>query len=273
MRFLSIISLFILFGCNKKPNDIVNLNNNTIYILGHAGSGITSSFPTNSFESIQNAFSIGADGSEMDVQLTKDSVLVLYHNETLEGNTNLSGKIRDLTWSQIQEGQYTVTPYTNYKICSLEDVVKTISDTSALLTLDIKLLPSINETKSEYIYYFASAVVNLINDYNLHNRCYIESQDFDFLQTIRLMDLEIRCFIYPQEFETGLGIAQTLDLYGITISTENITKEQVELAHANNFWVTIWDVHSKKENRDAVLKFPDMIQTDNLSYLIKYLKK
>ena len=47
--------------------------------------GITSQFPINTFESINSALALGADGSEVDIQMTKDSVLVLFHNRKLVG--------------------------------------------------------------------------------------------------------------------------------------------------------------------------------------------
>ena len=63
-----------------------------------------------------------------------------------------------------------------------------------------------------------------------------------------------------------------MNLFGITISTNNITDAEVEIAHDAGYWVTIWDVHTKAENREAIRKNPDMIQTDRVKYLTKQLK-
>jgi len=93
------IMLFIVSSCQKEDFDIINLNSNKISILGHGGMGIEHTYPMNSFESILNCLSIGADGTELDVQKTKDSVLVAFHDESLENSTDISGRIFNATWA------------------------------------------------------------------------------------------------------------------------------------------------------------------------------
>ena len=44
---------------------------------------------------------MGADVLEVDVQQTKDGVLVLRHDDTLDRTTDLTGLIADYTWSQL----------------------------------------------------------------------------------------------------------------------------------------------------------------------------
>ncbi len=60
--------------------EIHNLNNNQISIFGHAGMGFEFEYPIDTYQSIEPVLRIGADGSEMDIQMTSDSILVLYHN-------------------------------------------------------------------------------------------------------------------------------------------------------------------------------------------------
>ena len=61
------------------------------------------------------------------------------------------------------------------------------------------------------------------------------------------------------------------DLHGISIHNDNITKEQVTIAHENGLYVIIWGVENSQENKDAVLKSPDFIETDDLKDLINFL--
>jgi glycerophosphoryl diester phosphodiesterase len=76
-----------------------NQQSGSVEILAHgAGQGVA---PTNTLVALKQAFDDGADILEIDVQLTKDNVLVLHHDDTLDRTTNLSGAIADLTWSQI----------------------------------------------------------------------------------------------------------------------------------------------------------------------------
>ena len=43
---------------------------------------------------------------EMDVQITRDNVPVLFHDSTLNGVTNGSGKIQDKTWAEVSQIRY-----------------------------------------------------------------------------------------------------------------------------------------------------------------------
>ncbi|MCC6278505.1 MAG: CotH kinase family protein [Oligoflexia bacterium] len=57
----------------------------------------------NTIESIQTAFDLGADLVEIDIQRTKDNVLVLFHDWNLDCRTQLSGTIEDYTWSELKK--------------------------------------------------------------------------------------------------------------------------------------------------------------------------
>ncbi|MBF9239951.1 hypothetical protein I2I05_21345 [Hymenobacter sp. BT683] len=62
-----------------------------LLVIGHAGSGFFTPInpfnplPPNSWRSIARALEAGADGIEVDVRLSQDSIAVLYHDGTLEG--------------------------------------------------------------------------------------------------------------------------------------------------------------------------------------------
>ncbi|NRA11936.1 MAG: hypothetical protein HRT57_08275, partial [Crocinitomicaceae bacterium] len=114
--FLIISIIIIALGCTPETYEITNLNNNEIEVMGHAGMGFSDLYPINTAESIMRCINEGADGTELDIQLTADNILVGFHNSDLEGNTNFTGKIRDYTWNELKEARYTSTPQLNYKI-------------------------------------------------------------------------------------------------------------------------------------------------------------
>lgn len=63
-----------------------------------AGQGVA---PTNTLLALTTAHAAGADVLEIDVQLTRDNVLILQHDDTLDRTTDLSGAVADMTWAQI----------------------------------------------------------------------------------------------------------------------------------------------------------------------------
>lgn len=268
---LFFISLSII-SCKKKEFNIVNLNGNKITALGHAGMGIGNTYPMNSYESILKCLNLGMDGTEFDVQMTKDSVLVAYHDQELSGNTNLKGFVNSLNWNELKNTHYTQTPYLNYSIISLEQLFSNIESLQEYkFTFDCKLHTNNNNISQFYASYI-NAVINIIQKYQIENNVYIESQSIDFLKIFKIKKPNYKLFIYPSSFESGLDIALSLDLFGITISTRDITKEQIKIAHNNNLLVAIWNTHSESDNIEAINKNPDFIQTDKVKNLIKLLK-
>lgn len=263
----------ITTSCEKEEIffEISNLNRDMITILGHGGMGIASTYPMNSFESIVNCINLGTDGSEMDVQMTKDGVLVAFHDYDLSTKTDLKGVVNSLTWDQIKNGYYNETPYVTYGIISLEQLFSNIANVDAYrFTFDCKLY---RETTDDTAYFnqFTDAIIEIVEKYDLQRKICIESGDNEFLKVLQSKRRWYKLFIYPQNFDEGLNTAKELGLYGITISTNQISAAQIETAHSEGIRVTLWDANSEQENYEAIEKNPDFIQTDNVKYLVGLL--
>ncbi|WP_088808763.1 MULTISPECIES: glycerophosphodiester phosphodiesterase family protein [unclassified Listeria] len=69
-------------------------------IYAHRGSSGT--FPENTIPAFQNALLSGCDGVEFDVQLTKDAVPVVIHDEKVDRTTNGTGYVKDMTYKELQ---------------------------------------------------------------------------------------------------------------------------------------------------------------------------
>ena len=259
-------------SCSREEFQIDNLSNNQIAIFGHGGMGVDHTYPLNTFESISNCLNLGANGSEMDVQITKDSVLVAFHDYDLGERTTIEGVINSLDWDEIKNASYIHPTYLNYRIVSLDDLFSNIADLHKYkFTFDCKLYSEyLSDTELHSIY--SNALIKLITTFNLGNNVFIESNSVDFLKQLKLKDNTLPLFIYRDYFEEGMEIALDYDLYGITISTKNITRAQIEIVHNEGLFVAIWNVLSTDDNVEAIKKNPDFIQTDKLKNLIRLLK-
>jgi len=262
----------LLASCKKETFEIHNLNNNRIYALGHAGMGFSNLYPINSFESLLTCLNLDADGTEMDVQMTLDSVLVAFHDETLDASTDLSGIVNSLTWEELKYGNYTNAPYGNYSIIRLEELFSSLENyPGRFFTFDLKLYPSGTDVDG-YYEAFANELLDFYAKYDLYGNTFIESQVPDFLDLLKSKNAGFKLYYYPQTFEDGFDVAMEHDFTGITISTEITSKEQVEMAHANGLFVTLWGAYSKDKNIETIRKNPDMIQSDKIDHLVGLLK-
>lgn len=267
-----IVVILSLFSCSKEHYSISNINGNEIDVLGHGGMGYNSSYPMNSLESLMHAVNSGANGTEMDVQLTKDSILIAFHDHSLDENTTGTGKVADNNWDEISTVQYDQRPFGNYKLTKIKDVISNIQDLKGhSLTFDCKVYPS-GDNSDQHIKIFAEQIKAIFSEYDLYGVVIIEASNIDFIDELRSIDPNIRILFYPDTFEQGYQTALDHGLHGITISMHKITKEQIEMAHNSGLYVTIWQARTRKNNIEAIQMSPDMIQSDRLNHLIRELK-
>jgi glycerophosphoryl diester phosphodiesterase len=269
MRHSILYSIIIitLFACKKDSFDIVNLNNNRVAILGHAGMGIDKNYPMNSIESILACLSLDADGTEMDVQMTKDGVLVAYHDEHLETNTNGTGKIYEHNWSDISNLTFQYPPFTNYKLQKVEDILANIpNQDNYVFSFDCKNYKP--DTTPDYHEQFETALFDLIDRFDLGSRCNFGNRRIDLLKSLKEARPSLNLYVYSH-FERAMEVALTYDLKGIILPVTDITAEQVKFAHDNNIWVCVFNTHSKNKNIIAFQKNVDIVQTDKIKHALQ----
>ena len=262
----------LLWGCKKADlNGILNLNGNEISIIGHGGMGIASTYPIDTYESLTAAITAGADGVEIDVQMSNDSVLVAFHNTDMNSNTSCTGKINEHSWEALKECEYVKEIFGVYRILSLPEMVEFWQDEEPrIIVFDCKLI--YNSNFNEFLETYANQLIKLVESINFGGEILIESQNIELLQLIQGLKPTYKLFFYPQSFEEGLSTVTANGLYGITIASSKITKEQIAEAHDNGLRVAIWNVNSRGDNVDAINKSPDYIQTDKLKGLLRLLK-
>lgn len=79
-------------------------------VIGHAGSGFFHLFfnplPPSSLRSLNRALRQGADGVEVDIRLSQDSIPVLYHDHTLDSMTEGTGCVSETPAGQLTRLRY-----------------------------------------------------------------------------------------------------------------------------------------------------------------------
>jgi glycerophosphoryl diester phosphodiesterase len=119
------------------------------WIIAHRGGG--QNFPENTLLAFSKSLEMGCDALELDVQVTKDGVVVVYHPDNLKQWTNGSGSILEHTWEEVTNlnAGYNFKLEENYpfrslnlKIPKLEQVLERFPKT--LIIIDMKSLPAEN---------------------------------------------------------------------------------------------------------------------------------
>ncbi|HEX8545537.1 MAG TPA: glycerophosphodiester phosphodiesterase family protein, partial [Cytophagaceae bacterium] len=192
-----------LTSCKEvDPSVIKNLNNGNIWVIGHAGIGMQTGrnpIPSNSEQSIQKAIeAYNADGSEVDIQLSKDSILVLFHDDFMDQRTDCFGCINEKNYDEINSCKYhkdfAVNSFREEPVIAFEHILEKYKNTvhKPLLFLDIKIFESCNQKTPEYIRRFTMHLVRVLLKYDLSERAFIETDDEQFIKNIRMFDTERR---------------------------------------------------------------------------------
>lgn len=204
---LILLSFFLCYfiSCNKSFKKNPNLQ-----ILGHSGLDNSTKYPPNSLHSIQEVFLYGANGVEIDIQLTKDKILVAYHDEFLSKKYALKDRIIDYSLSELRQNSYRKKQWKNFKIETLENIFSFIKNKlSFLISLDCKLFPK--DDVITYVSNFAKVVIQLIKKHGISNQILIEAPtNISFLKQMKEVGLSV--FVYVTNFNEGLSIATELNL-------------------------------------------------------------
>ena len=106
---LSIGVAFSAMSCAQQPifetrvekilYEMNDPNSNHIVVISHRGDW--RNYPENSIPAIESVIRMGVDIMELDVKMTKDSVLILMHDKTIDRMTNGKGKVSDITYDSL----------------------------------------------------------------------------------------------------------------------------------------------------------------------------
>ena len=280
MKKIILISLilFNFYSC-KEDFDIINLSNNKVFVVGHGGSGfvsITNNISENSMKSLEIAIEgYNADGIEVDIQLTQDSQLVMYHDDFLRTKTSCFGRINDHKWSEINDCRYKKkyfgSVFVDETLALLDLPMEKFSKRNIIpqfhLDLRYNNFDSAKISREEYYGIFARQIVRIVEKYNAEEWIYCGTGDFKLMQAIHSLNSNIKLLYEGPSIEEMIKSKKEMDYFGIVVSNNNISKEGVKIAHDNNLRVAIFSLRGLAENKDGLKKSPDFLITDNITLL------
>ena len=151
----------------------------SLEIIAHRG--FSSIAPENTLAAFELAIARGASSIEFDIQLSADSVPVIFHDATLERITGVSDKVRDKNLSQLQTldaGKWFGAEFLGQKIPTLKEALSILKNIDKFLYFDVK--PHCEWLDSE-----VAIFVNTLNDAGIKEKCVITSFSDRFLGQVR----------------------------------------------------------------------------------------
>ncbi|WP_046756993.1 glycerophosphodiester phosphodiesterase [Kordia jejudonensis] len=167
--------LFIMYMCGATSEPTKQTTKLTV--TGHRGAAGLS--PENTLASIQKAIELKVDRVEIDVHQTKDSVIVIIHDNSINRTTNGKGKIKNLTYEELQ--QFNIED--SLTIPTLKEALKVI-DKRAKLLIEIK-------EGNDYYPNIEKRILSIIKEYDAENWCIIQSFEDEIIEEIHTQNPNI----------------------------------------------------------------------------------
>lgn len=203
-------------------------------IFGHRGaSGYE---PENTGSSFNQAFKLGADGVEFDIQLSLDNIPVVMHDETLERTTNGKGYVKEKTLAQLKE----LDAGNGEKIPTVEEALGLING-KTLVNLELKAgrtaLP-IAKIIKYYVRYkgweYADFIVSSFNHAELKL----------FHKTLPSVKVGV---LINANLSSCFKTAEEIKAFSINIPLKLVNGKNINKIHERSFKVFVFTVNSKKK--------------------------
>lgn len=244
----------------------IQLEKNPI-ILGHGGMGISSSVPLNSMLSIKQVLSFPIRGTEIDVTMTADEVLMAFHDDELRLETNCTGLISETNLIDLKDCANTTWKNAE-DIAQLDRILSQGWKEATVFSLDLKHEKGIENNR---ITAFAESVTDIILDYPEY-KFLIESDQLQLLRSLQLLEVTADLFYYTLDVENGILTATQNELDGISINWKLIHPSQVAAAKEKQLKVMLWGSGSILSNRKCLKMNADIIQTDDVGSMLNLVK-
>jgi glycerophosphoryl diester phosphodiesterase len=209
-----------------------------------------------------NGLSLGADGLELDVQLSKDGVVVVHHDTTVDRTTPGTGAVAAL--SQRELGRLDVP--------ALEDVLREFADARVIVEMKVNARE------------LASAVVDVVRRANAVERVCLGAFGQRALNAARALEPAIATSAAREEVRWALyrswvrRASHGAPYAGFQVpecagSTRIVSRRFVEMAHRAGLAVQVWTVDDEANANRLLSWGVDALITDRPDVIVPLVRR
>lgn len=227
--------------------------------------GFSGKYPENTMLAFEKAYEAGADGIELDVQLTKDGEVVIIHDESVDRTTDKTGYVRDYTLEDLKalDASYVyIGKIGKNPIPTFREYCQWVKDKGLITNIELKT--GVFEYDG-----IEKKVLDILQEYHLEDQVIISS--FNHFSILRMKEIAPQLkygllsetwIIDAGKYTENLGIPCYHPLF------RNLTKEVVEELKSHNIEINTYTVNTKEDVLDLYEKgidivignFPDMVK-------------
>ncbi len=215
-------------------------------VIAHRG--FSEIAPENTLIAFQKAIEIGADYYELDVHQTKDDVLVVIHDNTVNrtSSNDKTGKISELNFSdvlcvRVGNSKKFDKKFSDVKIPTLKEALELAKGKAKICV----------ELKADNI---ENQVIELLNELDMINQVIVFAFNDKSLVNIKKLNPKVKTLLLKNHANIKtLDFVKEInaDAIGVGYDTK-ITKEFISYAHKNNIKVFKWTVNKEQEMKELI---------------------
>ncbi len=229
-------------------------------IIAHRGA--SGELPENTLPAFAGAIEAGAQMCELDVQLTRDGVAVVIHDQTVDRTTNGAGPVAAMTLSEIRRldaGARFSAAFAGTRIPTLEEVLKLVHGRCALD----------GELKSPGV---EREVCRLLRAHDRMDDTIVSSFDWDALAAARRLEPALGLGVLAEaDLEAMFETALRLRALSVNPRYNLVIPSLIERAHRAGLKMLVWTVDNATDIKRLLALGVDGIMTNYPSRLAALL--
>lgn len=202
-------------------------------MINYAHRGASEYAPENTLSSFYLGLQQGANGIETDVQKTKDGVLVLFHDSTVDRVSDGSGKLCDFKWEDLKELKIYGNCTTGFfdRIITLREFLEKFSRYDIRFAIELKGADVETETLA------------LVKEFGLMHKTTFTSFQFPYIQKIKELDPTARVgWLTSATDDETMGRLLAIGGEEMAPKAEYITEELMQKWRNAGLGVRAWGV-------------------------------
>ena len=227
----------------------------SILVTGHRGCALLE--PENTLRGFRRALALGCDYIETDVRLTSDGRMVLIHDETVDRTTNGTGRVGDLSFSEIRAldaGQGEQVP-------TLEELLAMLGDRCQLLC----------ELKGEGV---EAEAVRIVSQAEKEFEVVFTSFHLERIRRIKSLCGMLRTgAIFSEPSADFALLAREAGAEAVGVNHRHQSAGVIAAARAEGLHIRAWNPDTEADIQAMIALAPDGISSNRPDLVLKLLKR
>jgi len=242
--------------------------------ISHRGDSIR--YPENTRLAYEKAIALGVEMIECDVHLTRDGVLVMMHDSTLDRTTNGSGLVKEATFEEIQRldaGAKFNPAFAGEPIPTTEETLRLFKEAGILGCFEVKG-PTDEDSKR-----IASALVELFLKHDALGYALMSSywHPAMALAKARAPELVLAPERLPDDAPAdppeAVRQAKALGANILQHEYKVTTPEVIQVLHDNDIAVWAWTTNTEVSLVEALEKGADALMSDDVERMLAVINR